>query len=346
MYGTNPTSTNTNTHGNSDSTGSGTGTGMQQALHVLYKYGILLVTDTPTDDEGAGIAALGGALGGGSIKTSRHTSLYTNYVMQQQNQTNKTNNDAEEEEGARVLSQSMTDGPYRTLYGSVWSTSSRHQVEGTSIADSAYGTDGLPLHTDFTYVRDPPGLQVFTMRAPALVGGESVFADGLAIAEELRVVNPAAFHTLSTVPRTYQSLDHATGWSLHGSGPIIQLRDDDRWTIQGIRHNDLDRLPDLPPPPGAVVPRTTQNTTTTADDDDFYRTLDEAHKAWDELLGQDKFRLVMKLKPGDTMVVANQRCLHGRYSFRSTTDSARTVMGCYVSQDELSSRFRMAGYDC
>ena len=41
------------------------------------------------------------------------------------------------------------------------------------------GTDGLPLHTDFTYVRDPPGLQVFTMRAPALVGGESVFADGL-----------------------------------------------------------------------------------------------------------------------------------------------------------------------
>ena len=67
----------------------------------------------------------------------------------------------------------------------------------------------------------------------------------------------------------------------------------------------MDRLPDLPPPPGAVVPPTTQNTTT-ADDDDFYRTLDEAHKAWDELLGQDKFRLVMKLKPGDTMVVANQ----------------------------------------
>ena len=43
---------------NNKSTGSGTGTGMQQALHVLYKYGILLVTDTPTDDEGAGIAAL------------------------------------------------------------------------------------------------------------------------------------------------------------------------------------------------------------------------------------------------------------------------------------------------
>ena len=43
---------------NNKSTGSGTGTGMQQALHVLYKYGILLVTDTPTEDEGAGIAAL------------------------------------------------------------------------------------------------------------------------------------------------------------------------------------------------------------------------------------------------------------------------------------------------
>ena len=50
--------TNTNTNTTSTGSGSGTGTGMQQALHVLYKYGILLVTDTPTDDEGAGIAAL------------------------------------------------------------------------------------------------------------------------------------------------------------------------------------------------------------------------------------------------------------------------------------------------
>ena len=50
--------TNTNNNNTSTGSGSGTGTGMQQALHVLYKYGILLVTDTPTDDEGAGIAAL------------------------------------------------------------------------------------------------------------------------------------------------------------------------------------------------------------------------------------------------------------------------------------------------
>ena len=61
--------------------------------------------------------------------------------MQQPNTTNnkKTTHDAEEkEEDDRVLlPQSLTDGPYRTLYGSVWSTSSRHQLEGTSIADSA-----------------------------------------------------------------------------------------------------------------------------------------------------------------------------------------------------------------
>jgi hypothetical protein len=33
--------------------------------------------------------------------------------------------------------------------------------------------------------------------------------------------------------------------------------------------------------------------------------LAEAHYEWDKLLSMDEFRLVMKLQPGDTMVVAN-----------------------------------------
>jgi hypothetical protein len=40
-----------------------------------------------------------------------------------------------------------------------------------------------------------------------------------------------------------------------------------------------------------------------------------------------------------------QRCFHGRKSFRASTDHQRIVTGCYVSQDELNSRFRMEGYD-
>jgi hypothetical protein len=124
--------------------------GMSKALKALYRYGILLVTDTPTDDKGAGIAALGAAVSGGTVKNLPSTSILANYRAG----------------GSDFVLPDATDGPLRTLYGSVWATSSSRQPDGTSVADSAYGSDGLPLHTDFTYQTDPPGLQIFTMVQP------------------------------------------------------------------------------------------------------------------------------------------------------------------------------------
>lgn len=312
IYGTDVDTTDQVGRGSSSSSSS---LGMQRALRSLYEYGILLVTDTPTND--ASIAALGASLSGGSLKDRATNSILENYRRG----------------GTETVLPNATDGPLRTLYGSVWATSSGAQADGTSVADSAYGSDGLPLHTDSTYLRDPPGLQIFTMVQPALQGGESVFGDGFAVAEALRQSNPDAFNVLSQTVRRYHSRDEVTGWRLEASGPVIEVRHDGR--IVGIRHNDLDRLPDLPP----------SHMTDPQDMNAFYDQLDEAHQAWDALLGQDRFRLVMKLQPGDTMVVANQRCFHGRCSFQSSTSTPRSVMGCYVAQDDLLSRMRMEGFD-
>jgi len=293
------------------------GSGMSRALKTLYEYGILLVTNTPVDcdDDGASIAALGAALSGGSVKEPS-ASLLANYRAG----------------GNEVVLPDATDGPLRTLYGGVWATSSAGQPDGTSVADSAYGSEALPLHTDSTYLQDPPGLQIFTMVQPAIVGGESVFCDGFAVAETLRTLDPAAFDVLSNTSRTFHSKDEVTGWYLKATGPVIQERNN---RIMSIRHNDLDRLPDLPPN-GMVG---------TEQIDAFYDDLESAHASWDSLIAQDKFRLVMKLNSGDTMVVANQRCFHGRHKFESTAQSPRSVIGCYTSQDELLSRFRMEGFD-
>ena len=287
--------------------------GMKVAMSSIYKFGILLVTDTPINDESA-ISALGATMGGGSKKMVSN-SVLVNY----------------KEGGDEVLLPHGTDGPLRTLYGTVWNTTSSGQADGSSVADSAYGCDGLPLHTDMTYCRDPPGLQIFTMKSPALEGGESVFADGFALASHLRDSSPEAFYTLSNTSRRYRCIDNETGWQLEASGPIIQVR---HGQIVGIRHNDLDRLPDLPP----------KNCLKSDEVDEFYDSLEKAHILWDSLIAQDRFRLVMKLKPGDTMVVANQRCMHGRHSFKSTADNPRSVGGCYIGQDELNSRMRMEGF--
>jgi Taurine catabolism dioxygenase TauD, TfdA family len=250
--------------------------GMIKALNSLYSYGILLVTDTPIDDGGAGIAALASALSGSSKKNLASASLLENY----------------RQGGTEILLPNGTDGPLRTLYGSVWFTMSAVQAEGTSIADSAYGQGSLPLHTDMTYMLSPPGLQVFTMIQPAENGGDSIYADGFAAAELLRSEAPHAYHVLTDTVRRYHCIDRETGWYLEAAGPVIEER---QGTVVSIRHNDLDRLPDLPPYSGDQV-----------NNDTFYKDLADAHAQWDCILGRDSTRLVMKLCPGDTVVVANQ----------------------------------------
>jgi len=173
-----------------------TAEGMKISLSALYRYGILLITNTPIADQGAGVAALASSLGGGSIKND-NTSLLNSYT---------SGNKSE------IMLPRGTDGPLRTLYGTVWSTTSSGQAEGASVADSAYGQDGLPLHTDMTYYRDPPGLQIFTMVHPAEKGGESIFGDGFAVAEQLRESNPEAFTVLSRTIRRYRCVDKETGY--------------------------------------------------------------------------------------------------------------------------------------
>jgi Taurine catabolism dioxygenase TauD, TfdA family len=246
-----------------------TDAGMDRALASIYKYGILLVTKTPTQDQGAGIAALASAFSGGTRKT-KENSILANYL-----------------DARPVISLPHgTDGPLRTLYGTVWSTTSSGQSAGASVADSAYGHGSLPLHTDMTYLRDPPGLQIFTMSQPALQGGQSVFGDGLFAAETLRKEDPKAFQLLSTLKRRHRSIDKDTGWHLEATGPVIQTND--RGNVVMIRHNDLDRLPDI------------------SVDDNCVDRVARAHTAWNAILARDETRLVMSLQPGDTVVVANQ----------------------------------------
>lgn len=245
-------------------------------LKALYKYGFLLVPETPIDDDGEGVAALASAFSGGAVKTVPSASLLCNYL----------------EGGTDIVLPHGTDGPLRTLYGTVWSTTTAGQADGASIADSAYGSGALPLHTDMTYLRDPPGLQIFTMVRPALNGGQSVIADGFAAAEYLKAVDPMSFELLSKVERRYRCIDSSTGWHLEARGPVISERNG---SIIAIRHNDLDRLPDLPP-----------HDLKSNERHEFYEKLVQAHRKWDEVLSMDDFRLVLSLKPGDTLVVANQ----------------------------------------
>lgn len=248
--------------------------GQSSAIRALYQYGIVLVTETPVEDNGASVAALAASIGGGSIKDT--SSILYHYKR-----------------GQRVTTiPHGTDGPMKTLFGKVWSTNAADQDEGASTADSAYGTEGLLLHTDMTYYRDPPGLQIFTMKQQATVGGESIICDGFAAANRLRTTSPESFDLLSRTIRIYRSIDQQSGWYLQARGPVISVHNGE---ICMIRHNDLDRLPDLPPP-----------VTSPMNYSQFYDKLEAAHEEWNKILASDDMRLIVPLKKGETIIVANQ----------------------------------------
>ena len=290
------------------------------ALEALYRYGFLLVTDTPLHNQAQAVAAFASAVSGGANKSCSRTSLVSHYL--------------ETEKPATILADG-TDGPLRTMYGNVWTTNSDDMADGQSIADSAYGRGALPLHTDMGYIRDPPGLQVFSMSTTAAEGGESVFADGFSVAETLRVSCPDAFRILSETNRRFRSIDTINGWHLEASGPVIETWGDG--SLRAIRYNELDRLPDFPSLSPSMCGQIENQIT------DFYELIEYSHNKWNELIAMDEFTLVIRLKPGDMVAIANQRCLHGRYSFRNKDGAGRSIVGCYVSQDELMSRFRNAG---
>lgn len=308
-------------------------------LKALYQYGLVLITGTPTS-----------------------TDSLPEEVMTEATK-NATNSQERAEDAILHLASMIGYHPLQTLYGSgVWSTSSYSSfcnsdesdgdAKAGSTADSAYGSTSLPLHTDMTYISNPPGVQIFLMVQPATATtssssssdhdstiiapkGQSVYLDGFAAAEQLRKENPDAFHLLASTQRRYRCIDDAEGWHLEACGPLINaIQRENGWgPVTSIRHNDLDRLPDLPP-----YPSQTDNSNFNT----FYDELLSAHAAWDNILRRDEMRLVIDLECGDCVLVANQRCMHGRYAFDASS-FPRVVMGCYVGMDELGSKWRHSG---
>ena len=104
-----------------------------------------------------------------------------------------------------------------TNYGLVFDVRSVPQPENL-----AYSDLGLGLHTDNPY-RDPvPGFQALHALLASPDGGDSVFADGYALAEHLRTIDPDALRASSRgvpVPFHYRSKDA----ELHAERPLIQL---------------------------------------------------------------------------------------------------------------------------
>jgi gamma-butyrobetaine dioxygenase len=175
----------------------------------------------------------------------------------------------------------------------------------------AYSDLGLGLHTDNPY-RDPvPGFQALHVVIASPDGGESLFADGFALAEHLRAIDPEAFALLARTPVPFHY--RSQNAELFAERPLIQLSCRDE--VCSVHYNSRSIAP-LRLAPLEAAP--------------FYA----AYRRFAAVLREPRFQLKLHLPQDDIVVFDNQRILHGRTAF-SSAKHPRHLRGCYLTRDSV-----------
>jgi gamma-butyrobetaine dioxygenase len=193
-----------------------------------------------------------------------------------------------------------------TNYGLVFDVRSVPQPENL-----AYSDLGLGLHTDNPYREPVPGFQVLHALIASVEGGESLFADGFALAEHMRVCDPEAFAQLTQTPVPF--LYRSQYAELYAERPLVQLSC--RGDVTAVHYNSRSIAP-LRLSARAARP--------------FYA----AYRRFAALLREPRFQMRFRLNTGDLVAFDNQRILHGRTGF-SSANYPRHLRGCYLTRDSV-----------
>lgn len=181
---------------------------------------------------------------------------------------------------------------------------------------NAYTSDGLQQHMDLATRECPPGLQFLYCRENTTTGGEGVYSDAYAIAEDMRREEPQHFESLTT--DTWAFNNRAKDNDYRASGPIIAL--DAAGNISSVRYT-----PWLTSP--IVAPLAVQ--------DRMYK----AFRAFSVRNDDSRYQILVRYEAGDLFAFDNRRAMHGRKGYDAKGGS-RFIEGAYSDRDELHSRIR------
>ena len=195
-----------------------------------------------------------------------------------------------------------------TNYGRVFDVRAVPQPENL-----AYSDLGLGLHTDNPYREPVPGFQALHTLVAAPDGGDSLFADGFAIAEHLRKTEPEAFGTMSRTPVPFWY--RAAGVDLYAERPLIELSC--TGAVTAVNYNNRAIRPVRLP---------------AAECSAYYA----SYRKFAGLLREPRLQMVTRLKDGDLAIFDNRRVLHGRTGFASP-QHPRHLQGCYLTRDSVYS---------
>lgn len=217
------------------------------------------------------------------------------------------------QEPGKLLDVARRIGPVRhTNFGECYDVISMPKPNAV-----AYTALGLELHHDLVNWRFPPDVQMLSCLKSSVTGGESLFADGFRVAEDLRALNPGAFALLSQ--QLVEFRFHDAKSDIRASAPMLTL--DLRGQLTRMRFNNWLRS-SLKVAEELVAP------------------MYEAIAALWALLRDPRYHLNLKLNPGELIAYDNNRILHGRKSF-DPSSGERHLQGCYMNMEDLDSALRL-----
>ncbi len=180
----------------------------------------------------------------------------------------------------------------------------------------AYTAKALELHTDVPAEDFAPGVQFLHCRANSVEGGENLFLDGMAVANDLREQFPEDFKLLSeTAVPFYFEHDNQ---DVRARQRVIEL--DENGDVSGVTISQhMADVFDLP--------------------QEFMDRYYPAFCRFGRMLQEDKYLMRFRIAAGECIVFDNHRIVHGRSAY-SATSGDRYLRGTYADRGEMRSTYR------
>ncbi|MVA98071.1 gamma-butyrobetaine,2-oxoglutarate dioxygenase [Nitratireductor sp. CAU 1489] len=198
-----------------------------------------------------------------------------------------------------------------TFWGSYFDV--RTHIKPTNLA---YTAKALELHTDTPAEEVAPGVQFLHCRANSVEGGGNLFADGVAVANDFRAIDPEGFRLLSSIDIPFYC-EH-DGYDMRARQRVIEL--DDKNEVSGLTISQ--HLADMFDLPQGLL-------------DDYY----PAFCRFGKMLQDPRYVMNFRIKPGECITFDNHRIVHGRAAY-SATSGERYLRGCYTDRAEMRSTYR------
>lgn len=182
--------------------------------------------------------------------------------------------------------------------------------------NTAYTASALELHTDTPAEEHAPGVQFLHCRANTVEGGYSLYADGVAVANDFRLRDPEGFRLLSEVSVPF-FCEHDS-YDMRSRQTVIEL--DQYGEVSGLTISQ--HMLDISDLDQALLDR-------------WY----PAFCRFGRMLQEERYMMTFLMKAGECMVFDNHRIVHGRAAYTAESGD-RYLRGCYTDRAEMRSTYR------